>query len=94
MKRYSRSQTRHVAATILIRDRWLSDDVPDIAAPFGFDLATVFAGSGFTLLFSAGIAKYGSQFQYTPATLYGVAGAALVVLGVLYGLLLVALGHR
>ncbi|SFR31824.1 hypothetical protein [Halogeometricum limi] len=68
--------------------------MPDIGSPAGFDLATVLTGSGLTLLLSAGIARYGDQFQYTPAELYGISGAALVVVGVLFGLLLVATGNR
>jgi hypothetical protein len=68
--------------------------VPDLGNPAGFDLATVLTGSGLTLLLSAGIVRYGDRFQYTAAELYGIGGAALVALGVLFGLVLVVMGHR
>jgi hypothetical protein len=68
--------------------------VPDPGTPAGFDLATVLTGSGTTLLLSAGIARYGDQFRFTAAELCGIAGAALVAVGVLFGLVLVAMGHR
>lgn len=68
--------------------------MPDFGNPAGFDVATVLTGSGLTLLLSAGITMYGDQFQYTPAELYGLSGVALVVLGVLFGLLLVVTGNR
>ncbi|WP_202613898.1 hypothetical protein [Halostella pelagica] len=47
-----------------------------------------------TLLVSAGITRYGEQFQYTAAELYGLSGAVLVVLGVVFGLVLVVSGYR
>lgn len=68
--------------------------MPDIGNPAGFDLATVLTGSGLTLLTSAGIVRYGDQFQYSSAELYGYAGAILVGVGVLFGLVLVAKGTR
>lgn len=68
--------------------------MPDIGNPAGFDVATVLTGSGVTLLISAAITAYGAQFEFTPEELYGIAGAALVVLGVLFGLALVATGNR
>ncbi|MUV58117.1 hypothetical protein SAMN04487947_0005 [Halogeometricum rufum] len=68
--------------------------MPDLGNPAGFDLATVLTGSGLTLLLSAGIVRYGDRFQYTAAELYGIGGAALVALGVLFGLVLVVMGHR
>lgn len=68
--------------------------MPDIGNPFGFDLATVLTGSGLTLLVSAGIMRYGEQFEYTAADLYGISGGAFVALGVLYGLILIVTGYR
>ncbi|WP_158057039.1 hypothetical protein [Halorussus halophilus] len=66
----------------------------DFGNPAGFDLATVLTGSGVTLLLSAGIAKYGDQFRLSPAELYGISGLVLVVIGVVFGLVLVATGNR
>ncbi|WP_458189085.1 hypothetical protein [Haladaptatus sp. NG-WS-4] len=66
----------------------------DFGNPVGFDLATVLTGSGLTLLLSAGIVEYGDQFQYSPAELYGMSGAVLVGIGVVFGLLLVLTGNR
>lgn len=68
--------------------------MPDFGNPAGFDVATVLTGSGLTLLLSAGITMYGDRFQYTPAELYGLSGVALVVLGVVFGLVLVLTGYR
>jgi len=68
--------------------------MPDLGNPAGFDVATVLTGSGLTLLVSAGITRYGDQFEYTAAELYGLSGGAFVVLGVLFGLLLVLKGYR
>lgn len=66
----------------------------DIGNPFGFDVATVFTGLGLTLLVSAGIMRYGNQFEYTTGELYGISGRAFIILGVLYGLLLIVAGYR
>lgn len=66
----------------------------DIGDPFGFDVATVLTGSGLTLLVSAGIIRYGGQFEYTSGELYGISGAVFIILGVLYGLFLIATGYR
>lgn len=66
----------------------------DIGNPFGFDVATVLTGSGLTLLLSAGIMRYGEQFEYTTAELYGIGGGGFVALGVLYGLILILTGYR
>uniref|UniRef100_A0A7D6CPF2 Uncharacterized protein n=2 Tax=Natrinema zhouii TaxID=1710539 RepID=A0A7D6CPF2_9EURY len=66
----------------------------DIGNPFGFDVATVLTGSGLTLLVSAGIMRYGDQFEYTSGELYGVSGGVFIVLGVLYGLFLIVSGYR
>lgn len=68
--------------------------MPDLGNPAGFDVATVLTGSGITLLISAGIMRYGERFQYTAAELYGIGGAALVAVGVIFGLYLVATGAR
>ncbi|UHQ98712.1 hypothetical protein HYG81_22370 (plasmid) [Natrinema zhouii] len=66
----------------------------DIGNPFGFDVATVFTGLGLTLLVSAGIMRYGNQFEDTTGELDGTSGRAFIVLGVLYGLLLIVAGYR
>lgn len=68
--------------------------MPDIGNPCGFDIATVLTGSGLTLLISAGIMRYGGRFEFSPAELYGIAGAGFVALGVVYGLILIAMGYR
>lgn len=68
--------------------------MPDVGNPAGFDVATVLTGSGVTLLISAAITRYGGQFRFTPGELYGLAGAVLVIVGVAFGLALVATGNR
>ncbi|MBX0296193.1 hypothetical protein [Haloarcula nitratireducens] len=68
--------------------------MPDIGNPAGFDLATVLTGSGVTLLLSAAIMRYGDRFTYTPGELYGISGVALIVVGVIFGLVLVLRGDR
>ncbi|RDI72160.1 hypothetical protein [Halopelagius longus] len=68
--------------------------MPDIGNPAGFDVATVLTGSGLTLLVSAGIMRYGEQFQYTAAELYALGGGALVAIGVVFGIILVVSGYR
>lgn len=68
--------------------------MPDIGNPGGFDIATVLTGSGITLLISAGITIYGDQFQYTMGELYGISGIIFVVLGVIFGIILVLKGLR
>lgn len=68
--------------------------MPDLGNPAGFDIATVLTGSGLTLLVSAGITRYGEQFQYSPAELYAIGGGILIGCGVLYGLALIASGLR
>ncbi|WP_227373778.1 hypothetical protein [Haladaptatus halobius] len=68
--------------------------MPDLGNPAGFDIETVLTGSGVTLLLSAGIAKYGNHLDYSSAELYGIGGAVLVGLGVVFGLVLVATGNR
>lgn len=68
--------------------------MPDIGNPAGFDIATVLTGSGVTLLISAGITRYGEQFEYTAAELYGIGGAALVAIGLVFGFILVLAGLR
>jgi hypothetical protein len=68
--------------------------VPDFGNPAGFDLATVLTGSGLTLLLSAGIMRYGEQFRFSAAELYGISGAVLVAVGVVFGLVLVFTGNR
>lgn len=68
--------------------------MPDIGNPAGFDVATVLTGSGLTLLMSAGIMRYGERFQYTAAELYAIGGGALIAVGLVFGILLVASGYR
>lgn len=51
-------------------------------------------GSGVTLLLSAEIIEYGEQFQYSAGELYAMSGGALVVLGVVFGLILVFTDYR
>lgn len=68
--------------------------MPDIGNPFGFDVATVLTGSGLTLLVSAGIMRYGDRFEFTSGELYGLSGGVFIVLGVVYGLVLIATGYR
>lgn len=67
----------------------------DIGNPFGVDLATTIFGAGLSLLVSAGAMLYGARVpEWTSAELIGMAGAALVALGTLYGLVLVISGLR
>ncbi len=66
----------------------------DFGNPAGFDIATVLTGSGLTLLLSAAIVRYGEQFQFSQAELYGIGGIALVGLGVVFGIALVLSGLR
>lgn len=66
----------------------------DIGNLGGFDIATVLVGSGVTLLLTAGITRYGDQFQYTAAELSGIAGAAFLAVGVVFGIGLVLAGLR
>ena len=61
---------------------------------FGFDFVTTLVGSGLTLLVSAGIMRYGDRVQWTPMELYAIGGGALLVGGVLFGLLLVGTGRK
>lgn len=68
--------------------------MPDFGNPAGFDIATVLTGSGLTLLISAGIARYGHRFEYSSGELYAVGGGLLIVLGIVFGLLLVVTGNR
>ena len=68
--------------------------MPDFGNPAGFDIATVLTGSGITLMLSAGIVRYGDQFRYSAAELYGIGGAALIALGVLFGIVLIFTGRR
>lgn len=68
--------------------------MPDIGNPAGFDVATVLTGSGLTLLVSAAILEFGEEIRYSEPELFGVSGAVLVVLGVVYGVALVLGGLR
>lgn len=67
----------------------------DPGAPFGFDIATTLVGSGLTLLLTAGVIRYGDRLIGLPRdTIYAGGGAALLALGVLLGLTLLATGQR
>ncbi|WP_114575775.1 hypothetical protein [Saliphagus sp. LR7] len=67
----------------------------DIGNPFGVDLATTIFGAGVSLLVSAGVMRYGYRIpEWTSAELIGMAGAGLVVLGALFGVVMVLSGLR
>ena len=66
----------------------------DPGARFGFDFVTTLVGSGLTLLLTAGIIRYGDQFQFTTAELYALGDGGLLVVGLLFGLVLVATGSK
>jgi hypothetical protein len=62
---------------------------------FGFDLVTTLVGSGTTLLVSAAALRFGDRLpNWTLPEIYGAAGAALLAVGVLTGILYVAAGWR
>lgn len=63
-------------------------------ARFGFDIATTFVGSGLTLLLSAAGLLYAEQLGYTVPQLYAIGGGAFLVIGVLFGLVSVAMGLK
>jgi hypothetical protein len=66
----------------------------DPGARFGFDFVTTLVGSGFTLLLTAGIVRYGDRFQFTTTELYALGDGGLLVVGLLFGLVLVATGSK
>jgi len=66
----------------------------DPGARFGFDFVTTLVGSGRTLLLTAGIVRYGDRFQFTTTELYAFGGGGLLVVGLLFGLVLVATGSE
>ena len=66
----------------------------DPGARFGFDFVTTLVGSGLTLLVSAGILRYGSRFRWTTTELYAIGGGALLVVGLLFGIVLAATGSK
>ena len=66
----------------------------DPGARFGFDFVTTLVGSGLTLLLTAGIIRYGDQFQFTTTELYALGDRGLLVVGLLFGLVLVATGSK
>ncbi|PSP73061.1 hypothetical protein BRD12_00505 [Halobacteriales archaeon SW_12_67_38] len=66
----------------------------DPGARFGFDFVTTLVGSGLTLLLTAGIIRYGDQFQFTTTELYALGDGGLLVVGLLFGLVLVATGSK
>jgi hypothetical protein len=55
---------------------------------------TTLVGSGFTLLLTAGIVRYGDRFQFTTTELYALGDGGLLVVGLLFGLVLVATGSK
>lgn len=69
--------------------------MPDIGSPFGVDLATTIFGAGLSLLLSAVVMRYGYRIpEWTSTELLGGAGAALVAIGALLGILLALRGLR
>ena len=66
----------------------------DPGARFGFDFVSTLVGSGLTLLLTAGIIRYGDQFQFTTTELYALGDGGLLVVGLLFGLVLVATGSK
>lgn len=67
----------------------------DAGAPLGFDVATTLVGSGLTLLLTAAVVRYGDQFTtLSRDVIYAGGGGALLVVGLLLGLTLMAMGHR
>ena len=63
-------------------------------ARLGFDIATLFVGSGLTLLLSAAGLMYADRLAYTVPELYAVGGAAILVFGLVFGLVAVATGRK
>jgi hypothetical protein len=63
-------------------------------ARFGFDVATTFVGSGLTLLLSAAGLLYAEQLGYTVPQLYAIGGGAFLAVGILFGLVSVAMGLK
>lgn len=63
-------------------------------ARLGFDIATSFVGSGLTLLLSAAGLMYADRLAYTVPELYVVGGAAILVFGLVFGLVAVATGRK
>jgi hypothetical protein len=62
---------------------------------FGFDLVTTLVGSGTTLLVSAAAVRFGDRLpEWTLWELYAGVGGGLLALGVLVGVLYVAVGWR
>jgi hypothetical protein len=55
---------------------------------------TTLVDSGRTLLLTAGIVRYGDRFQFTTTELYAFGGGGLLVVGLLFGLVLVATGSK
>lgn len=67
--------------------------MPDIGSPFGVDLATTFFGAGLSLLVSATVMRYGYRIpQWTSIELLAGAGATLVAIGGLLGIVLTVRG--
>jgi hypothetical protein len=54
----------------------------------------MFVGSGLTLLLSAARLLYAEQLGYTVPQLYAIGGGAFLVVGVLFGLVSVAMGLK
>jgi ABC-type tungstate transport system substrate-binding protein len=63
-------------------------------ARLGFDIVTTLVGSGLTLLLSAAGPLYADRLGYTVPELYAIGGAAILVVGLVSGLVLAAMGLR
>ena len=63
-------------------------------ARLGFDIVTTLVGSGLTLILSAAGLLYAEQLGYTVPELYAIGGGAMLVVGLVSGLFLAAIGAR
>ena len=63
-------------------------------ARLGFDIVTTLVGSGLTLLLSAAGPLYADRLGYTVPELHAIGGAAILVVGLVSGLVLAAMGLR
>ncbi|ELY52043.1 hypothetical protein [Natronococcus jeotgali] len=67
----------------------------DIGSPFGVDLATTIFGAGVSLVLSAAAMTYEHRIVgWTSAEMIGVAGAGLLAVGALLGIVLAVAGLR
>jgi len=63
-------------------------------ARLGFDIVTTLVGSGLTLILSAAGLLYAEQLGYTVPELYAIGGGVILLVGLLSGLVLAAIGAR